>query len=118
MGKTFWVYILNCSNGTYYTGYTTDLARRYQEHISGTLKCKYTRSFKPISIAQSWKINGSKSKAMKIEKFIKALSKSGRKELILNPDALSQYFDCDEHDKKHIDVFPLDSNYISGLKPS
>ena len=43
----YWVYILNCENGAFYTGYTTDLIRRYHEHLEGS--SKYTRSFKPLN---------------------------------------------------------------------
>jgi putative endonuclease len=85
------VYILLCDNGAYYTGYTTDLKRRYQEHVEGTGKCKFTKSFKPLRIAQSWEIQGSKSLAMKIEKRIKMLSKKEKEQLILQPD-LQVYF--------------------------
>lgn len=90
---TYWVYILNCRNGSLYTGYTTDLERRFQEHLAGTDKCKYTRSFKPLNIAQSWKIMGTRSAAMKIEKFIKRLSKQKKKELILYPENLFHWLE-------------------------
>ncbi len=83
---------MHCKNGTYYTGYTTDLNRRYQEHLMGTNKCKYTRSFKPLGIAQAWRIVGDKSLAMKIEKFIKKLSREHKQSLILNPNWLEKTF--------------------------
>lgn len=86
----FWVYILNCNNGSYYTGYTTDLIRRYKEHVLGTKKCKYTRSFKPLGIAQSWPIYDNKSRAMQVEKFIKKMSKTEKEKLILNPERLDK----------------------------
>jgi putative endonuclease len=86
--KTYWVYILLCDNGHYYTGYTTDLERRFQEHIAGTIKCKYTRSFKPIRIEQTWKIEGEKSEAMKLEKYIKKLNKKEKERLISAPDGI------------------------------
>jgi len=35
----YYVYILECKNDRYYTGYTTDLERRYQEHVEGSPKC-------------------------------------------------------------------------------
>lgn len=85
----YWVYILHCNNGAYYTGYTTDLPRRYQEHLDGK-GSKYTRSFKPTSIAQSWKIVGDKSVAMKIENYIKKLSKKEKERLVLCPELLLQ----------------------------
>lgn len=92
MKISYWVYILHCENGNYYTGYTTDLARRFDEHVQGTGKCKYTRSFKPLSIAQSWKIESSKSTAMKIERFIKKLTKEEKRKLILSPGRLAEMF--------------------------
>lgn len=89
------VYILLCENGSYYTGYTTDLERRYQEHVTGSAKCKFTQSFKPVKIAQSWKIHGDKSVAMKIEKFIKKLNKEKKTQLILFPEELAKIFPYD-----------------------
>jgi putative endonuclease len=87
----YFVYILLCDNGSYYTGYTTDLARRYQQHLNGTAKCKFTRSFKPLEIAQHWQLQGSKSAAMKVERLIKKLSKEKKKQLILFPETLSEF---------------------------
>jgi len=91
--QCYWVYILNCDNGSYYTGYTTDVARRFQEHVQGTGKCKYTRSFKPLRIAQCWQISGNKAMAMKVEQYIKKMSKKEKEQLLLNPSSLCQYFD-------------------------
>lgn len=81
----YWVYILLCENNTYYTGYTNNLLKRYQSHVDGTGKCKYTRSFKPIKIAQSWKISKGKLEAMKIERFIKKLSRTEKETIIADP---------------------------------
>lgn len=88
------VYILQCDNGSYYTGYTTDLTRRYQEHLNGTTKCKYTRSFKPIRVAQSWSTFENKSEALRIERFIKKMSKLKKNELLLHPEQLTSLFNC------------------------
>ena len=85
--ESYWVYILLCENDCYYTGYTADLEKRYAAHIDG-IASKYTRSFKPIRIAQSWKITGEKSLAMKIEKHIKKLSRIQKEKLIANPNLL------------------------------
>lgn len=93
MGTIFyWVYILNCDNGAYYTGYTSDLKRRFQEHIQG-VKCKYTRSFKPLSIARCWQVEGGKAEAMKVEMFIKRMSKREKERLILEPQRLVEVFE-------------------------
>ena len=77
----YFVYILECSNGNYYTGYTTDLERRYQEHLQGSAKCKYTRSFPPRRIAAHWRIDTDLSGILKIEAAIKRLSKIEKKRL-------------------------------------
>lgn len=85
---TYYVYILECQNASYYTGYTTDLERRYQEHQAGSAKCKYTRSFPPIRLAVSWNLGENLTQAMQIERKIKSLSKSEKTNLINNPDSL------------------------------
>lgn len=87
--STYWVYMLYCENHTYYTGYTTDLMKRYQSHVDGTGKCKYTRSFKPVRIAQSWQIQGSKADAMRIECYIKSLSRAEKEKVIESPSLLN-----------------------------
>lgn len=85
--KCYWVYILLCENQSYYTGYTYHLEKRYQEHVSGK-GSKYTRSFKPLLIAQKWKIEGDKAQAMRIERSIKKLSRQEKEHLIHNPETL------------------------------
>lgn len=87
MDQTYWVYILLCKNGAYYTGYTNNLNRRFEEHRAGTAKCKYTRSFKPIKIAQSWQVNQAKT-AQHLESKIKQLSRKEKEKLILSPELL------------------------------
>lgn len=92
MDKDYWIYILLCSNGSYYTGYTVDITKRYQAHLDGTA-CKYTRSFKPLKLVKSWKINGTKSLAMKVEARIKKLSRKQKEQLITSskPDIIEYY---------------------------
>ena len=82
----YWVYILQCVNNCYYTGYTIDLSKRYEAHLNGTAS-KYTRSFKPIKIAQYWKVTN-KSIAMKLENRIKKLSRQNKNKIIDKPDLL------------------------------
>lgn len=79
----YWVYILLCENNTFYTGYTNNLTKRYAQHVSNTGRCKYTRSFKPISIIQSWQVS-TKSHAMRLENFIKRLTRAEKEYLIID----------------------------------
>lgn len=87
--KDYWVYILLCNNQSYYTGYTDNLERRYRAHCDGTGRCKYTRSFKPVEIAQCWLINEDKSLAMHLERAIKKRTRIQKMELIAKPSTLS-----------------------------
>jgi putative endonuclease len=88
----YWVYILRCENNTLYTGCTSDLTRRYEEHCAGTPKCKFTRSFKPIEIAQYWQIRDGKAAAMRVERFIKKRSRLEKEALIVSPSKLAENF--------------------------
>ena len=76
-----YVYIIECQNGHYYTGYTTDIDRRYAEHCKGSAKCRYTRSFPPKQLAAYWIMNN-KSDALTVERQIKSLSKPEKKALV------------------------------------
>ncbi|MBC8183685.1 GIY-YIG nuclease family protein [candidate division KSB1 bacterium] len=81
----YWIYILECENGCYYTGYSKDLERRYKQHIAGTSGSKYTRSFKPKRIIQCWKFHDSIGTALKIEQFIKRQSRKFKDKIIEQP---------------------------------
>jgi putative endonuclease len=85
--KAYWIYMLRCGNGSLYTGYTNDLEKRFNSHIKGTAS-KYTRAFKPVSIAQSWEIKGGKSEAMQFEHRIKRLSRAEKERIIQSPDLI------------------------------
>ena len=73
----YYVYILFCSDGTYYTGWTTDLERRVKEHNSKNSKTKYTRGRLPVKLLW-FDLFPTKSEAMKKEYAIKQLSKGGK----------------------------------------
>lgn len=80
----YYVYILRCIDNSLYTGYTTDVRRRFSEHLSKTEKgAKYTHSRTPISIEAVWS-SDSRSAAMRLEAFIKKLRKSTKEEIIKN----------------------------------
>ncbi|MFY7697845.1 MAG: GIY-YIG nuclease family protein [Legionella sp.] len=92
LSRYFWVYILLCDNAAYYTGWTNDLHRRYQEHVRGSPKCKYTRSFKPLAIAQAWKTMQGRTTVLQIESYIKSLNKRQKEQLIREPQRLVDLF--------------------------
>ncbi len=43
------LYLLQCADGAYYTGITTDFLRRFNEHLAG-VGAKYTRSNPPVAV--------------------------------------------------------------------
>jgi len=78
----WFVYILTCSDGTYYTGITNDISRRLAQHQAGKAS-KYTRSRLPVSLTASAEVS-SKSEALKKECLIKALPRQKKLALLLS----------------------------------
>jgi len=76
----FYVYILKCLDGSFYTGYTKDVEERAKQHQNGT-GARYTRIHKPESIVYT-ELFDSRSKAMKREREIKKLSHQQKLSLI------------------------------------
>ena len=74
------VYILECADGTYYTGYTTDVERRVAEHNEGT-GAKYTRGRTPVEVIHT-ETYDSQSAAMQREYAIKQLRRPAKEELV------------------------------------
>lgn len=77
------VYILRCRNGSFYTGSTTDLARRLQQHLSGRAS-KYTRSQLPVTLCWMREVD-SWSAALAEEHRIKSLTRTEKQALIATP---------------------------------
>ncbi len=75
-----WVYILKCSDGSYYVGITTDLVRRMNEHIMGTFK-GYTSHRLPIELVYSECFNTIKE-AMEVERQLKGWTRKKKESLI------------------------------------
>ncbi|HDR52484.1 MAG TPA: GIY-YIG nuclease family protein [Mariniphaga anaerophila] len=92
--KTFYVYILRCSDGSYYTGITNDIERKIAEHNAGTSPDSYTYKLRPVklvfhetfndfTIAENW------------EKKIKGWSRKKKEALIeRNWQKLKEYSIC------------------------
>jgi putative endonuclease len=79
--NSWFVYILRCADGTLYTGITTDLARRVDEHNAGKAGARYTRSRRPVALVYS-EAAENRSEASKREHAIKKLPLSGKIELV------------------------------------
>lgn len=78
--KNHIVYILECNDGTLYTGYTNDLANRLHMHETGK-GAKYTRGRSPFTV-KSTTYFSTKQEAMSHEYAIKRLSREKKWEYI------------------------------------
>lgn len=75
-----YTYILKCFDGTFYTGWTTDLDKRLNTHNKG-IGAKYTRSRLPVELIY-WEEHSTRSEAQKREAFIKRLKRREKEKLI------------------------------------
>jgi predicted GIY-YIG superfamily endonuclease len=80
---SFFVYILRCSDGTLYTGYTGDLIRRVKQHQSGSIPRAYTKPRRPVELVWAGEFE-TKEEARAEEKKIKRMSTTRKETLIKN----------------------------------
>lgn len=76
----YYIYILLCKDGSFYTGSTNDIEKRFKDHTEGH-GARYTKSHKPIKIIYKEEFTN-KSEALKREAEIKKLSKKDKEKLI------------------------------------
>ncbi len=84
--KKYYVYILRCADNSLYTGITTDVSRRFEEHKNDVKKgAKYTATHTPVSVEAVFEADN-RSEASKLEAHIKSLTKAQKEELIKKAD--------------------------------
>ncbi len=71
----YFVYILQCSDNTFYTGITTNLERRIKEHNTSKIGAKYTKVRRPVKLIYSKEFNN-RSEASVEEARIKKLTRA------------------------------------------
>lgn len=81
----YFVYILRCSDDTLYTGITTDIERRIDEHNNSPIGAKYTRNRRPVTLVYSETCED-KSAASKREYAIKKLTRTQKEKLLSESD--------------------------------
>ncbi|HEY62791.1 MAG: GIY-YIG nuclease family protein [Anaerolineales bacterium] len=91
----FFCYIVECADGTFYTGWSTDPNRRLHEHNKGR-GARYTRSRRPVKLVYLEDCS-SRSIAMRREKAIKRLSRI-KKQSLIQTFHISNYLKEDEND--------------------
>ncbi len=79
----FWLYILKCSDDSYYVGHTEDLEKRLAQHVSG-LGDSYTAARRPIHLAYSAEFS-SREEAIIRERQVKGWSRK-KKEALCRED--------------------------------
>jgi putative endonuclease len=90
------VYILRCRGDRLYTGITTDLERRFSEHGGTEKSARFTRAFRPETVAAAWETD-SRSAALKLEARIKKLIRREKDRLIAE-NALDRFGDAFDTD--------------------
>lgn len=78
--RAAWVYIVECADGTLYTGWCYDVAQRLAQHNAGT-GARYTRGRGPVALRWSERCS-SRSAAMRREIAIKRLRRTEKVALI------------------------------------
>ena len=76
----FFCYILECADGTFYTGWTTDPPRRERQHNTGR-GARYTRARRPVKMVYVEELPD-RTSAMKRERAIKKMARKQKKKLI------------------------------------
>jgi putative endonuclease len=79
----FWVYILRCSDGSYYTGHTDNIKKRLAEHRTGSIMC-YTSLRRPVELVFQQEFS-SRENAFAAEIKIKGWSRK-KKEAMMRGD--------------------------------
>lgn len=79
-GDPWFVYILRCADGSLYTGITTDVRRRCQQHNAGTAS-RYTRCRLPVKVVYQ-EPQPNRSSALKRELTIKEMTRKAKLALI------------------------------------
>lgn len=99
----YYVYMLRCEDNSLYTGITTNLERRIEEHFSKSEKCaKYTRSHSAKKLELAWKTEN-KILASKLEYAIKTLKKEEKENLVSCKVELDYFFkerlECEKYER-------------------
>jgi len=79
--KPWYLYVLRCSDDTFYTGVTTNINRRLHEHNNTPKGAKYTRSRRPVELIYSLTFS-SQSTAQAAEAQFKKMSRKQKSMMI------------------------------------
>lgn len=69
---SWFLYLIECADGSVYTGIAVDVKARFEKHVNGT-GARYTRSRKPVQVLASFEL-ADRSSASRAEYFVKRLT--------------------------------------------
>ena len=75
----WFLYLIECADGSVYTGIATDVDARFAKHVNGT-GARYTRAHKPVSVLASFEL-ADRSSALRAEYQVKRLSPTQKRAL-------------------------------------
>ncbi len=107
--KTMYVYILSCSDNSYYVGVTNDLGMRFEQHVQGIIPSCYTFKRRPLEIVYYELFDGPNT-AIVFEEKLKGSSKAKKKALIESKwSELKELSECknDSHHKIQLNALRL-----------
>ncbi len=78
---SFWVYVLRCSDGSYYTGHTDSLERRIGQHSTGAIAGCYTFNRRPLMVVFSQEFS-TREEALASERQIKGWGRKKKEAMI------------------------------------
>jgi putative endonuclease len=78
--KGYYAYVLQCADGTFYTGWTVDIEKRLQTHNAGK-GARYTRTRLPVTLLKYWTFEN-RSEAMSYEFQFKKLTREQKMRLL------------------------------------
>jgi len=79
--KSYYIYILQCSDGSYYTGITNNVERRFYEHQEGIIDGCYTHNKRPLKLMYAEEFSDVRE-AIAREKQVKGWSRKKKEALI------------------------------------
>ncbi|MBY0339631.1 MAG: GIY-YIG nuclease family protein [Rhodocyclaceae bacterium] len=79
--QAFWVYMLRCSDGSYYTGHTDNLDLRVAQHVTGAITSCYTYTRRPVTLVFS-QSTPTREEALASEQQIKGWSRKKKEAMV------------------------------------
>ena len=111
----FWVYMLRCNDGSYYTGHTDDLEKRLWEHNEGRA-ADWTRRRRPVELVWS-ALGTSRDEVFAFERRVKNWSRAKKEALITGDWALVGHFARPPHERPSTTLGTSDAGGLHTDRP-